>query len=504
MTYAQIRPPKCSFSHDLTKKGNHIANIEPRPNLPFSIKTSSGFATVHYTNVGINAVPAADENNNAIPDYVEAVCEALEYSYDVIVNELGYPPPIADNLGPDTSLDVYLTDMFPLYGATYPDALSGGTHLFSPTFLKIDNDFTNSGFYTKGIDAVKVTVAHELHHVIQYAHYGVTANNTRKIYEMYSTYIETIVYPEIPDYISYVQDLFSNTTLYPFGDGNPNSGYHWSIFAIMLAEKYGDSLFKTMWNNIKKGNLPYQALDSALMQMNSSIAKEFKSFFTYCYYTDYRAAFESSSKFKNASDLPLLKPYQSVDSIFTKPSFIHNGTLKPFELRMFTVQLPKEDEVQRPDTFSLICSNFDVESMYKGMNTPSSYDITILKGASPIPTIGNLPYQLLTNLTYEYFLQTSSEFSNKEFAYPMPFVKKLHSILYFPVSNEFSRSKDIELTILTSDGVKVASFVKQITFQNNSQQVQLFGGEIESLNVGVYIGVIHQDEHQKVLKIIIR
>jgi len=501
---AQIRPPKCAIMHEQNKNGTTISSVKPRPNLPFSQKTSSGFATVHYTLSGGNAVPNGDANNNQIPDYVESVCEALDYSYKVIVDSLGYPAPIADNLGPDNTLDVYLVETFPLYGATYPDIITSGTHLIAPTYLEIDNDFANNGFYTKGIDGAKVTVAHELHHVIQYAHYGLTPNNTRKIYEMYSTYLESIVYPDIPDYISYVTDLFSNTTLFPFGDGNPNSGYHWSIFAIMLSEKYSDSLFKDMWEFIKNGSFPYQALDLALMKRNSTISQEFTALFAYCFYTNYRASLTQNPKFNNATALPLLLPFSSADSIYTDPSYTHSGRLKPFELRMFTVQLPKEGKNQPPDTFSLISSNFDVESMYKGTNTQQEYFINIFKGQFLVPTIEDLPYKLMSNLTYEYFLRYGSEVKNIQYVYPLPFIRKQHTQLCFPLSNDFSQQNTVEITFLSADGIKVAGFTKSIVFQNTISQIQLLTQEIEQLSPGLYIAVLQQDDKHQQFKVVLR
>ena len=501
---AQIRPPKCAISHVNHQNGTTISSVKPRPNLPFSQKTSSGFATVHYTLTGVNAVPVEDSNNNQIPDYVEAVCEALDYSYKIIVDSLGYPAPIADNLGPDTSLDVYLVETFPLYGATYPDVITSGTHLIAPTYLEIDNDFENNGFYTKGIEGAKVTVAHELHHVIQYAHYGLTPNNTRKIYEMYSTYIESIVYPQIPDYISYVSDLFSNANLFPFGDGNPNSGYHWSIFAIMLSEKYGDGLFKDMWGLIKNGRFPYQALDSALMNRNSNISAEFKAFFPYCFYTNYRATLTQNPTFKNATTIPLLRPFSSADSIYSSPSYMHSGTLKPFELRMVTVQLPKDESKQPPDTFSLISSNFDVESMYNGTNTQQEYFVNIFKGQFLVPTIEDLPYKLMTNLNYEYFLLYGSELKKIDFVFPLPFIRKQHSQLCFPISTNFDKENSVEITILSSDGMKVGAFTKSIVLQNSISQIQLLTSELEQLNPGVYIAVLQQDDNYQQFKVVLR
>jgi hypothetical protein len=272
----------------------------------------------------------------------------------------------------------------------------------------------------------------------------------------------------------------------------------------MIFEKYGDSVFKDMWQEIKKGSFPYQALDTALLKKKSSISNEFKEFFPYAFYTNYRASLTQKPKFNNATALPLLRPFSSADSIYTDPSYSHSGRLKPFELRMFTVQLPKEGINQPPDTFSLISSNFDVESMYSGTNTQQEYFINIFKGQFLVPTIEDLPYKLMTNLTYEYFLRYGSEVKNIQFVYPLPFIRKQHTQLCFPLSKDFSQQNSVEITFLSSDGIKVAGFTKSIVFQNTISQIQILTREIEQISPGLYIAVLQQDDKHQQFKVVLR
>ncbi len=503
-TYAQLRPPKCAVFNEMKKDNHLLSNVKPRPILPNSIKTPKGFATVHYTLIGVNAVPNKDANNNQIPDYIESVCESIDYSFKIIVDSLGYPPPISDTFGPDSTVDIYMLDLFPLYGATYPDVSTNPNVTISPSFIEIDNDFENAGYYTKGINGAKVTIAHELHHVIQYAHYGVTNYNTRKIYEMYSTYIEQIVYPEIPDYISYINDLFNNLELYPFGDGNPSSGYQWSIFAIMISEKYGDVVFKKMWNTIKNGLLPYQALDAALNTVGSSISEEFRDFFFYSYYTNYRSFLPSNSKFKNAAQFPLLKPYSGADSVFTAPSYLSVNTLKPFEVRMFKVLLPKINVEFRPDTFTIVTSNFDVKSMYEGTNIAQEYTLLIRKGPINLIPIKNLDYTFSLDLPHEYYLESALETQEISYSYPMPFLKSVHTELFIPLPKNYSNNSKVEISILTTEGILIRGYTKEVFFLADTKHIKLSNQELDSLSKGIYIAIVQQGENHFLSKISIK
>ena len=93
------------------------------------------------------------------------------------------------------------------YGETTPETpLDGGRDGGRfVTYMSVHNDFS---FVTpdslKGLPALKVTLAHEFHHAIQLGGYGYWTNQVY-FHELTSTWMETVAYPGIPDYLHYLR-----------------------------------------------------------------------------------------------------------------------------------------------------------------------------------------------------------------------------------------------------------------------------------------------------------
>ena len=212
------------------------SNNENRVDRPSSDESIEiGYFRIHYytddinmpkQGLGNNAEPYADNNNNGHPDYVDEVGEAANYSYNFIVNNLGYQnalsiisdcdeniqsitdPNHCINLGGDSLYDIYIqnldaNDYVSEYGWNY----GSSGNIEGASFIIIDNGFTevdedgNPLYYTTGLDAMRTTVAHEFFHAIQRQFRDFDGNN-QYFYEMSSAWIEDIIYPDINDYIS--------------------------------------------------------------------------------------------------------------------------------------------------------------------------------------------------------------------------------------------------------------------------------------------------------------
>ncbi len=123
---------------------------------------------------------------------------------------LGYLPPPSDNgEGGDNLYDIYVNDFtgLILYGQTKFDFSDGGT---GPSFMEIENDF--SSYPTKGINAARVTAAHEFHHAIQLGSYIYRASDLY-FYEITSTSMEEFVYDSVNDYYNYLENYFNYSTI---------------------------------------------------------------------------------------------------------------------------------------------------------------------------------------------------------------------------------------------------------------------------------------------------
>ncbi len=187
-----------------------LSKILQRPTLPLSMVSPNGFFKIHYTDTGTDAV---------IYD-INLFAQALDSAYNFEVNYLGYPPPPTDGSeGGDGKYDVYIRNLGNLYGQTSSETKVGATNWTS--YLEVDNDF--SGFYTQGINAARVTVAHEFHHAIQMGNYA-PLNSSSSIrssdiffYEITSTSMEEFVFSTVNDYYAYMPDYFrSPERAFPF------------------------------------------------------------------------------------------------------------------------------------------------------------------------------------------------------------------------------------------------------------------------------------------------
>ncbi|MDA0671857.1 MAG: hypothetical protein O2991_04165, partial [Bacteroidetes bacterium] len=89
-----------------------------------TLESPSGKFTLHYALSGSDAVPATDEDQNGLPDYVEAAALAADSSYKKMVLELGYNDPIP--VGETYRIDF---ENMGFYGYTYPSSDPAGTSI---------------------------------------------------------------------------------------------------------------------------------------------------------------------------------------------------------------------------------------------------------------------------------------------------------------------------------------------------------------------------------------
>ncbi len=265
--YKQVssKPIKCGTpAHmDLHKNRSQIsagtiARIESMSSQPSQLSTesytsASGRFQINYTTSGENAVPTEDANNNGTPDYVEWTAQAADSSYHHEVQTLGYSDPIPD---PNDPYQIYFENIG-FYG--YTETSNGSTHIV------IHNNFEgfpeNDDPHSNQRGSVRVTVAHELKHAIQYAATQ-WSGETDKWSEMDATLMEEVVYDEVNDYYNYLRDsesIFSN----PESSFYPGSYYHVS-WALFFEEKYGPQFWPSVWQIIR--NNPQITMVDALSQ----------------------------------------------------------------------------------------------------------------------------------------------------------------------------------------------------------------------------------------------
>ena len=122
----------------------HENNLLYRTDRPINqtyYQSLSGLFYIHYDTTAVENYDhrplEGDENDNGVPDFVEATADIADSTYSVLVNTMGYDiqPPDDDGI-----YDVYLRDDLnpSWYGVTYwNDILNNGS-----SWIVIDNDFS--------------------------------------------------------------------------------------------------------------------------------------------------------------------------------------------------------------------------------------------------------------------------------------------------------------------------------------------------------------------------
>ena len=203
--------------------------------------------TLHWDETGNHAVPLQDLSANGIPDYIDTAAVVVEHVWDVEINQLNYTAPPQNNGQPTSNYHVYFSDL-PYYGITTGSGIDipslPGTNWTS--YLELDNDYQE--FYTKGLDGLRVTAAHEFHHAVQFG-YNVRVQDFF-FYEMTSTWLEDVLYDNINDYYDYLPTLFSNLGIRNFDDFSLYA-YGNCLYIHMLEKKFGKNIVRDIWNQIK-------------------------------------------------------------------------------------------------------------------------------------------------------------------------------------------------------------------------------------------------------------
>ena len=313
-----------------------------RPTLSNSVVTSNGFFRVHYDLTGVNTL-GYDLN---------LLLQAIDSTYSFEINFLGYPAPPSDGTeGGDDKYDIYIQNIPGFYGYTQPENKVNSTNWTS--YLVIDNDFPAGSYYTQGINAAKVTVAHEFHHAIQMGNFAPSElsapfrESDRFFYEITSTAFEEFVFDDVNDYYAYMPSYFQN----PETPMSFNDGYNLAIWNIYLQNNFDFDILKRQWE-LMPGNDALKAIALSIDESFSTFGNELNKFGVWTYFTNSRAT--SGRYFEEASNYPLITPTATVS--FTPPSDTYDMTVGPVANYYLKINLPSPDGI-----FYSIITNSDYQ-----------------------------------------------------------------------------------------------------------------------------------------------
>ena len=235
---------KRNLSKYSLEKQAALKSVLNRPSLSSTLVSPSGKFTIHYDASGTNT-----------PSYSMAdLALALDSAYAFEIGYLGFPAaPIDSDVDTDQRYHIYVTNLSNVYGYTTPEnEVTTGSHTYY-SYITIDNSF--KGYYTEGINAARVTVAHEFHHAIQLGNYYVHETKDGNIedvffYEMTSTSMEEFVYNSVNDYYAYLNTFFQNTDLSMAN----HSGYDYVLWNLYLQKQFGYGIIKRQWELLLNGD----------------------------------------------------------------------------------------------------------------------------------------------------------------------------------------------------------------------------------------------------------
>jgi hypothetical protein len=388
-----------------------LKTLLSRPVRAFSYDSPEGHYKIHYDTTGTNKVPATDDNVNGIPDYVENLALYADSSYRTMITYLGYRIPPSDGVaGGNSKYDIYTEDM-PYYGYTQGESPGPEPWNDYTSYISVHNNFIgfppNDDPEGDQKGAMKVTVAHEYFHAVQF---GYDIYESEWFMEISSVWMEDVVYDPVNDNYNYLPYFFNYpdvslqaTTIHEY------ASFIWNTY---LYQNFGYNLIKDIWEGCIYGTA-INEINTALQSRGSSRDEEFKKFTVWNYITNTR---DDGLHYEEGTHYPLIKLMRTHTSY---PVINNNSNMTPDNLSANYLQF-------NPTAYlSDLHIRFDGQYGYIwglkaiGIKTGAGYNYTEFEiplddsgyGEGVIPDFNNYNYVILipsvlsttgTNLNYLY------------------------------------------------------------------------------------------------------
>ena len=454
---------------DSDEKDRRLASLlktNVRQEMDTSIVSPDGHFRVHYDRTGFNRVPLFDGNRNGVPDFIDSTAYYLDEAWRVLVDECKWIPPPPDDVKPgvggiDGLIDAYMLEQDgEMYGLAFPDA--GGS--LGPNrisgYIVLDNDFAE--FSPSGIPGLRVTTAHEFHHLIQFASYRYDLSQL-SLYESTSTFMEYKVHPELRDYINYVRAFMNGPQNHPYSTNNVAdrvTGYAHMTFLLMLEDRSDQDIVMSVWKHFASNGAQFTAWNNALLE--SDLSLNLNS--AYCEYA--RSMYHSGARVEEPPALPTAEEFSTMEAaaIHLLPDGeprVVRGALSPlaYGIWRFLIDNPMS---QTPDTLDLLVTNARSNLGTGGrqwIDNPEEFTLEI----STSPGTGYLPVTFRNDTIYyrgdfphaefciDPYINGSSGTVVSSHPSPQPFVNDGGSDMIFAINLDPSEVTTWELRIYTVD-----------------------------------------------------
>ncbi len=234
---------------------------------------------VHYDTSGPNMIYGWP--STAYRDSVVAACEE-SWNFYHVANSWQIPP--ADGSGGGNSLiDCYATDAGGAYGWTQPDVEAPRWPDDWTSFFVVDHAYDPPFGYADRTLPMKITVAHEYHHVVQM---GYTLANGWWM-ENVATFMENEVYSGIDDNHAYIAG-YMNAPHQRLSTYNGSHEYACFIWPAMIKEKWSHDVVRQIYQGTASGASIYTCLDNAFAQFGTDFALTLAEWGVWNFYTSFR------------------------------------------------------------------------------------------------------------------------------------------------------------------------------------------------------------------------
>lgn len=233
---------------------------------------------VHYSTSGANII--YQWPNPAYKDSVKASCEYC-YNY-YVAHGWQVPPSDGANGGGNGLIDCYVDQLSGVYGVTYSESPGPNWPNDYTAYFIIDNDYTGFGYADRTLP-MKVTVAHEYHHVVQMGY--TVANNWWM--ENLATYNEDQCYDTINDNYNYLGLFLS----YPYNkQATFNGGFEYGAFLWprFLMERWNEYLNRDIQLCTAGGTNIYTCFNNVLGGQGTNHEDALKEWCVWNFYTQVR------------------------------------------------------------------------------------------------------------------------------------------------------------------------------------------------------------------------
>lgn len=341
-----------------------------------------------------------DLNNNGIADIIENIADYAEHSWEKEVSDLGFQRPI-----PQGDYLVLILD----HDAEYliENTVGVTTIEWNGTpYMAIDP------WQSNGI--IKVTIAHEFMHCIQFGYDTNFLNNgfnnqATNFAEATAVWVEDYVYDDVNDYIYYLSSFLDYSDYSVFAGSDLGAfTYGLNIWHKFLSEYFDEGIILDMWENFfaeySGAFTVHNSVEDAIDDRGGDLIEAYRDF------TVWNLAHEDFyEEGENYPDVGLLGGYNSYPVENEMPGHLRYPAVFGSNYIVFDVPegggedfkftLLKSDEVSMGVTFVPFGSSYDLDSIKE--NTLSVSD-----------TYGEFVFEKAADYDLIYVIVSSLEFAN--------------------------------------------------------------------------------------------